>query len=120
MTLGQNFTSFPWINLTLDGSLSIGANVAYTDGAGKIIRSSGIWKKTGPNLDKVVALGDTIIGGDGKEHIVSKIPGPASTGNGNATSRMVGPNGSFACLISCTDGYSEVITTSVFYEPYSL
>jgi len=98
---GKLFAKASWINLQ-DGALYIGATTSR--------KGSGVWKWDGAALTKVVALGDAVLLTDGVTHTVKTIMAPASTGNGNATSRLVGSDGTLTLLIRFTDGRVETVT----------
>lgn len=98
---GKLFAKASWINLQ-DGALYIGATTSR--------KGSGVWKWDGTTLTKVVALGDGVLLTDGVTHSVKTIVAPASSGNGNATSRLVGRDGTLTLLLRFTDGRVETVT----------
>lgn len=98
---GKLFAKASWINLQ-DGALYIGATTSR--------KGSGVWKWNGTTLTKVVARGDGVLLSDEVTHTVKTIVAPASTGNGNATSRLVGSDGTLTLLLRFTDGRVETVT----------
>ena len=106
---GQMFAAVQWFNLQ-DGALYLGATT--TDGAlTGAIKGSGVWKWDGTTLSKVVIVGDTIVGWKSIHTAnVRSISKPASSGNGNATSRLVGSDGTIALLLTSVNGDIEVFT----------
>jgi hypothetical protein len=101
---GQRFKTFPWINLQT-GALYISATTS--DGT---VKGTGIWKWNGATLVKTIAPGDSITLLDGTTRVVKTYSQPASTGNGNATSRNTGADGTLALNVTFTDGTIETLT----------
>jgi len=105
---GQVFKAFTWINLQ-DGALFIAATT--TDGVlPKPVQGRGVWKWNGENLVKIIAPGDSIVLVDGSSRVVKTFSAPASSGNGNATSRNTGEDGTLALLVTFADGSIETLT----------
>jgi hypothetical protein len=101
---GQLFGKVAWLNL-VDGVLYIAA--ATSDGT---VKSSGVWRWDGENLTKVLVPGDSLTLLDGTSHVVAKFSKPGSSGNGNATSRLVGRDATLALLVGFADGRTEIVT----------
>ncbi len=101
---GQLFTSISWFNLQ-EGVLFVGA--ATSNGT---VKSSGVWKWDGSALSKIVVPGDSLTLLDGTSHVVKTVSKSASSGNGNATSRLVGSDSTLALLVTFTDGRAELVT----------
>lgn len=103
---GATFVKASWFNLQ-HGALFIGAT---TIEPGTLVRSSGIWKWDGTALTKVVSLGQTDVLIDGVSHgAVKTISAPTSSGNGNATSRLVSSSGRLLVLLGFTDKTTAVV-----------
>ena len=74
------------------------------------MQGRGVWKWNGENLVKIIAPGDSIVLVDGSSRVVKTFSAPASTGNGNATSRNTGEDGTLALLVTFADGSIETVT----------
>jgi hypothetical protein len=101
---GQLFGKVAWLNL-VEGVLYLAA--ATSDGT---VKSSGVWRWDGENLTKVLVPGDSLTLLDGTTHVVAKFSKPNSSGNGNATSRLIGRDATLALLVGFDDGRTEIVT----------
>ncbi len=111
----QRFFNVTWFTLGQD-ALFIGATTSNgaTTGA---VKKAGIWKWDGKALTKVISAGDDVsLQRQGEfvlvteTHTVKTFSRPASTGNGNASSRTASANSFLQLAITCTDGTTGVVT----------
>ena len=103
---GQLFVKATWINLTR-GALYIGAT-AQDATVLPHANSAGVWKWDGGALNPVVVTGQTVAGYE-SHGTVSTIGSPVSSGNGNATSRLVSRTGEISLLLKFSDKSTAVV-----------
>ncbi len=105
----QTFVKASWFNLA-HGALFIGATTIDNSAVPKPVKSSGVWKWDGASLTPAVFIGETDITVNGVSHgAVTKISGPASSGNGNASARMVSTDGRLVLMLTFADKVTAIV-----------